>query len=194
MTIRTPQRLTWKQTRARIRADHQRLVAFTEVHRPDAPSLVWCSPAFLSVLLYRLASHLYRARHHRLARLVWHLNLILTGADISEPADIGEGLLVPTPAGVALMGVIGRNLTVMACAGVGGELGRTDDIGAGPGLPVIGDDVTLEPHAGVLGPVRIGNEVLVRAGAVAIRDIPSGSIVEAPRARIIPPPPESPDA
>lgn len=178
-------RLRWRETRARIRADHRRFVAMRREQRPDAPGRAYLHPAFLAVLLYRLSNHLYRAGHPWLARLFWHLNLVLTGADISEPADIGEGFVVPTPAGVAIMGVAGRNLTVMACSGLGGEMGRRDDIGAGPGLPVLGDDVTMEPHTGALGPIRIGDSVRICAGAVVTGDVPANSVVAGHRTRVI---------
>src|SRR5438105_5363064 len=106
-------------------------------------------PSFLCVLFYRLSNHFFRAGNKRIARVFWHLNMLITGADISPPVDLGGGLVIMTPAGTAIMGNAGRNLTVMACAGLGGEIGRHEDIGAGPGLPVLGDDVILEPHCGV---------------------------------------------
>ena len=142
-------------------------------------------PSFVCALLFRLSNHSYRAGHQRLARLVWHLNVIATGADISEPNDIGEGLLITSPPGTAITAKAGRNLTVMPCAGLGGELGRWEDVGAGPGLPVLGDDVTLEPHSGVLGPVRIGHRVRLTAGTVVTQDVPDDTIVEGPRPRFV---------
>lgn len=178
-------RLTWKQTFARIRSDHAQLVRLLAEHRSNPPHSARLHPGFICVALYRLSNHLYRARHPWVARMIWHMNLILTGADISEPANIDEGLVVPTPAGVAIMGTAGRNLTVMACSGLGGELGRREDIGAGPGLPIVGDDVIMEPHTGVLGPVRVGNRVRIRAGCVVTREVADDSVLEPPRARFL---------
>jgi serine O-acetyltransferase len=115
---------------------------------------------------------------------VWHFNTLLTGADISEPADLGEGLVIVSPPGTTIMGTAGRNLTVMPCAGMGGEVGRRKNVGAGPGLPLLGDDVILEPHTAVLGPVRIGHFVRVPAGIVLTTDVPDGSEIERPRLRL----------
>ena len=42
-------------------------------------------------------------------------------------------------------------------------------IGGGPGLCVIGDDVILEPHCGILGPVRVGHRVTIGAGIAWLR-------------------------
>lgn len=178
------ERLTWKQTLAKLRADHVRLVSLLGARHPHPPSQAYFHPSFICVFLYRVSNHLYRSNHRWLARFIWHANVLLTGADISEPADLGEGLVVLHPAGVAIMGTAGRNLTVMACAGLGAELKRYEDIGAGPGFCLIGDDVVLEPHSGVLGPVRTGHRVRVGAGITLTRDVPDDTIVEGPRLRL----------
>lgn len=152
------------------------------LHAPR-PAIVALHPSFLCVFLYRIANHFSRGGHRYLARVFWHLNILITGADISESVDLGAGLVVVSPPGVSLMGNAGRNLTVMPCAGLGGEIGRTEDVGAGPGLPVVGDDVILEPHSGVMGPVRIGHRV--RIGAGVTQDVADDTIVERPQPRFI---------
>ncbi|MGH7669592.1 MAG: hypothetical protein ACRENQ_08850 [Gemmatimonadaceae bacterium] len=119
-----------------------------------------------------------------LARLVGQTNTFVTGADISSATDVGEGLVIVSPAGTALYGKAGRNLTVMPCAGFGGELaGRNDDIGGGPGFPVLGDDVVLEPHVGILGPCRIGDRARITAGTAIFHDVPPDAVAEGPRPR-----------
>ncbi len=180
---RTP--LAWSETRARIRADRARIeeILAGELGRPAVGLL---HPSFVCAFLYRISNHLWRRGHRHAARLAWHLNFVLTGGDISEPADLGPGLVVVAPPGVALMAKAGRNLTVMPCAGLGGELGRREDVGAGPGVPVLGDDVILEPHCGVLGPVRIGSRVRIRSGVPVTRDVPDDTIVEGPAPKLIP--------
>lgn len=180
-------RLHWRDTLARLRADHARLVALAGAQEIGT---LWQAlrrqPAMQCVALYRLSNHLWRSDRRWPARLVWHLNLLLTGADISEPADLGPGLVIPNPAGVAIMGTAGRNLTVLACAGLGGEIGRREDVGAGPGLSLLGDDVLLRPHSGVLGPVRVGHRVVVGVGIAVTSDVADDTLVEGPRARLVP--------
>jgi serine O-acetyltransferase len=177
--------LKWKQTVERIRADRERLSAFQASLGCENPRWLLLRPSFLCVFLHRVSHHFYCRGHQYIARFVWHLNVILTGADISAPNDLEGGLLVVSPAGIAIMGKAGRNLTVMPCAGLGSELGRWQDIGAGPGLPVLGDDVILEPHSGVLGPTRIGNRVRIGAGIAVTFDVPDDTLVEGPRPRVI---------
>jgi serine O-acetyltransferase len=182
MSLRSP--LTWRETRLRLRADRERLRAvLADVGRPAGA--LWAHPSYWCVAMYRLANHFDRRGHNWLGRIFWHLNLVLTGADINPPADLGPGLVVLSPAGVAIMGTAGRNLTVMACAGLGGETGRHEDIGAGPGLALLGDDVVLGPHTAVLGPVRVGSRVRLQHGLVLTRDVPDDVVVEGGRTRVL---------
>lgn len=178
-------RLTWYETFARLRADRQRLAAVLSGLSGSSSLHLSLHPSFVCVCFYRIAAHFHRAGHRFIARFFWHLNAIVTAADIPPQADFGPGLVILSPPATALMGVAGRNLTVMPCAGMGGELGRREDIGAGPGLPLLGDDVLLEPHTGILGPIRIGHRVKVPAGVVLTQDVPDDCAVEGPPPRFI---------
>ena len=119
---------------------------------------------------------------------------MLTGADISEPADLGPGLVVLHPPGTAIMCRAGKNLTVLAASGIGGEIGRREDIAGWPGVPLLGDDVVLGPHSGILGPVIVGNRVRICPCSVIVRNIPDDTVVESPRVKILHAnPPSKPD-
>ncbi len=180
---RPPQPSSWTATFACLRADRRRIVQLL-----SGPGNVvggaWLHPSFICVVLYRISHHFHLKGHSLLARLVGQANTFITGADISPAMDAGEGLVIVNPAGTALYGKAGRNLTVMPCAGVGGELaGRADDIGGGPGFPVIGDDVVLEPHVGVLGPCRIGDRARILSGTAIFHDVPADGVAEGPPPR-----------
>jgi serine O-acetyltransferase len=177
--------LSISETKARIRADRQRLAALVHPEAADAAHSLVIHPSFVCAVLHRISHHLYRGGHRHLARLFWHLNTLVTGADISANSDLGEGLVIVNPAGTSICAHAGRNLTVMPLSGLGSEIGRREDVGAGPGLPLLGDDVVLEPHAGVLGPVRVGHRVRVGAGVMVLRDVPDDTHVEAPAARFL---------
>jgi serine O-acetyltransferase len=165
--------------------DYDRLCEQRARQAPFVTGGAWLSASFLCVLLYRLSNHFYRARHHWISRALWHLNVLLTGADISDPADLGAGLVVLHPPGTSIMGTAGRNLLVAACCGIGGEVGRHTTVAGWPGVPLIGDDVVLEPHSGIIGPVRIGDRVRVGAGTIVCRDVPDDTLVESPRVRFL---------
>jgi serine O-acetyltransferase len=168
-----------------LREDHRRLLPYIAAFPENAPTHAYTHPSFLCVVLYRVSTYFFRRGHRHVARIFWHLNSALTGADISPPADLGPGLVILNPAGVSIMGKAGRNFTVMPCSGLGGELGRREDIGGGPGLSVVGDDVTLEPFSGVLGPFRIGDRVRVPSGIVVIQDLPDDCELVGPAVRIL---------
>lgn len=179
-----PGPITWGETRRRLRADRLRLRETLESQRGSS-SMLFLHPSWICVLIHRLSHYAFRRGHRFVARFLWHLNMVVTGADISEPCNLGEGLLILSPPGTAIMGWAGRNLTVMPLAGIGGELGRREDVGAGPGLPVLGDDVVLEPFTGVLGPIRLGDRVRIAAGTVITRDVPADTVVTGPQAKLI---------
>ncbi|MBK8959366.1 MAG: hypothetical protein IPM80_13250 [Proteobacteria bacterium] len=183
----TPARHPWSDVCATLRVDLARLRQERLLRTPYTGGPAWFSASFLCVGLFRLSHYLYCARHTWLSRAVWHLNCLLTGADVSEPAEIGAGLVILHPTGTALMGTIGRNLTVMACAGIGGEVGRHEKVASWPGVPLVGNDVVLEPHSGILGPVIVGNRVRISAGACVTRAIPDDTVVESPRTRFFKP-------
>ncbi len=178
------QTLTWRETRARLAADRKRLTALVADALGQTPRWIVLHPGYLCVMLYRVSHYLHGKRRRLLARFVWHLNTLLTAADISPPCRIGEGLVILHPAGIAVSGNAGRNLTIVGLTGLGSEFGRRDDVGAGPGLPVLGDDVVLETNTGVLGPVRIGNRVRVRSGCTAVRDVGDDMIVSGLEMRV----------
>lgn len=70
----------------------------------------------------------------------------------------------------------------MGDGGIGGGF-DSNDIGGGPGLPVVGDDVMMAFRSMVLGPVRIGNGTRIGPSAQVMRNVPANSVVAAPLSR-----------
>lgn len=173
-------------TRSRLRADRARLRTWLGSHHQRQPRCLLFESRYLCVWLQRWAHWLHQGGHPGLARLIYHFNLVLTGADLPPRSDIGGGWLVTAPVALTVCGNAGRNFTVGALAGLGGEMSGSDDRGAGPGLPVLGDDVTIGTHAGVLGAVCIGNNVSIAPGCVVRKDVADDSVVEpyGPRVRV----------
>lgn len=166
-------KLTWKESRRRLMADKAafyRHLGFETASRPGIPMF---HPSYQCVFLYRVSRFCFVNGHIYLARFFWHLNLLLTGADIPPISDIGEGFCVVHTAGCILVGKVGKNLILHGVCGMGGGRNAAD-IGAGPGLPIVGDDVEIEFGAGILGGVRVGNGVRVGHRVVVTRDVPDG--------------------
>lgn len=161
--------MTLAETRARLARDRERLESCL-AERAIATRCVGCLPAWTSVVLYRY-SHWLFARGWRVAsRLLWQLNLWITGADISPMADLGPGLVILHPFAVTITGNAGRDFFVEGWGGLGGGMAM-DDVGAGPGVPILGDGVRLDRGAMVLGPVRIGHRVRIGPGCTVVRDV-----------------------
>lgn len=175
--------ITWKETRQRLRADRARLLAVLAAEGQPRPWWLGAHRRWLAVWLFRWSHYFWMRGPRPLGRALWHLNLLLTGAEFDPTSEIDGGFTIASPMALTFNGRAGRNLTMMPLSGIGGELGRGADVGGGPGLPVLGDDVILEAHAGVLGPVRVGDRVRVRAGCVVTRDVPDDIIVEPAPAR-----------
>ncbi len=137
-----------------------------------------------AILLFRLSQLAGRAVPV-LGSILKQVNHVLTGADLAWQAQVGPGLVLHHPTGV----VIGPHVTIGArCTvqqgvtlggGGGDEGGRSDS-------PVIGSRVELGPGSRVLGPVRVGNDSLVAANAVVVRDVPDGSVARGVPARSYP--------
>jgi len=167
--------ITWHETRARLRADRARLEAHSGAE--GNRRLMWLQPSYQCVLLHRLSFY-FHSRGNRLAgRALWHLNLLLTGCDIAPISDVGGGLIVQFPLATGLIGTVGRNCTIEGHCGIGGGTRRKGDIGAGPGLPIIGDDVVLGWGALVMGPIHVGHRVTIGHGAVVTSDVPDDTVV-----------------
>ena len=98
--------------------------------------------------------------------------------DISSTAPIGGGLIVQHGYGTIIAPKsVGRNCWVNQ----GVTIGYTND----NDCPIIGDNVTVYCGAKILGNVHIGNNVIVAANAVVVKDVPDNCVVGGVPAKII---------
>lgn len=162
----------FSEVRGALRADR-------EHWRQYRRSPVRLQAGYQASCLYRLSRYAFEREWRIAAWFLWIANIWWTGADITPSSQIGGGLYMPQPNGVVIAGAVGR------CAALGtqvviGGLTKTPaaDIGAGPGLPVLGDCVTVESRASVLGPIRIGDGSRIGPGCVVRTSIYPGEGVE----------------
>lgn len=127
--------------------------------------------------LAALRRKLVHARHR-----LWS---IVAGADIPLGTSIGGGLRLPHPNGIVIHPdvEIGPNCMIYQQVTIGSD---------GAGVPRIGGHVDFGAGAKVLGPISIGDHVLIGANAVVIRDVPSHSMAVGVPARIVPLPQSEP--
>lgn len=130
--------------------------------------LVVHHPEFRSVVHYRLTP-LPRALRWLLRRAYPPLASLHIGSP-----HVGAGLFVEH----------GWS-TVLTAASVGEDCWVNQGVTVGHtgrGQPVIGDRVRLGAGAVVVGPVRVGHDAVVGAGAVVRSDVPAGAVVVPPEA------------
>lgn len=93
----------------------------------------------------------------------------MTGADIPLNCKIEGGLLLPHPNGIVIhpLARIGPNCLIFQQVTIG-----VTKVGQAP--PVIGGHVDIGSGAKILGDVRIGDDALIGANAVVLKDVPAG--------------------
>ncbi|OLR92107.1 serine O-acetyltransferase [Actinokineospora bangkokensis] len=163
-----------------FRADLRAVTGRDRVGPVRAAWLVLTRPGVLATLLYRWQ----QAADQRVAApLLRSLNHVLTGADFVVGAEIGPGVRIEHPNGIAIgtRAVVGANAFICQRVTLGERLGEN----RGHEYPVVGDDVFLGAGATVLGPVRIGSGAMVGAAAVVLHDVPAGAVAAGNPARIV---------
>ena len=180
-----PDRQTWADTRALIRSDLSRIASHMEEGASFGHRVYYfLLPGMQALFWYRIARYWYLRRWTKLARFISLFATYLTRAEIPPTTAIGPSALVAHATGVTLFGRIGARFTIQGDGGCGGGFG-VEDIGGGPGYPVLGDDVVLAHGAKVLGAVRLGDGVHVGPCALVTSDVPAGSLVLWPKPRVI---------
>lgn len=133
------------------------------------------------IFFYKFSNWLYRHRVPMLPKFIWKLNYLLFNCSVPASCTIGSG----TKFGYGGMAVIlhartkiGKNCIIGSCVTIGGKSGWYE-------VPVIGDNVEIHSGAKIIGPVRIGNNVIIGANAVVTKDIPDNCVVAGIPAKII---------
>ncbi len=125
-------------------------------------------PGARSVGLYYASKWAFSHNLTPLALVLYNLNLTIHGCDISYKADIGPGLKIYHPVGIVVgLARAGKNLTLGQNCTVGNRDQHTRD---GRSFPVLGDDVTINAGAAVIGPITLGDGVKVGVNAVVFKD------------------------
>jgi serine O-acetyltransferase len=114
-------------------------------------------------------------------KLVKLVSEILTGIELPCEVPIGKRFKMEHFGDIIVSGdaVFGDDVIIRNGVTVG--LRHTGVRGA----PLVGDRVDIGAGAKLLGPIKIGNDVVIGANAVVIEDVPANSIAVGVPARII---------
>ena len=133
-------------------------------------------------IAHRFSHKLYQGGHTLAARAVSQGAKMITGIEIHPGATIGRGLVIDHGSGVVIgeTAEIGDNVTLYQGVTLGGT-GKDE----GKRHPTLGDGVMVGAGAKVLGPLTIGNNAKIAAGAVVLDDIPADSTAVGIPAKVV---------
>ena len=135
-----------------------------------------------AILAYRVAHKLYVSKHYFSARFVSQMARKMTGIEIHPGATIGKGFFIDHGMGVVIGETteIGDGCTIyqgVTLGGTGKDIGKRH--------PTLGNNVMVGAGAKVLGPVKIGDNTKIAAGAVVLREIPNDSTAVGIPAKVV---------
>ncbi|MET0332971.1 MAG: DapH/DapD/GlmU-related protein [Rhizobacter sp.] len=139
----------------------------------------WWEQGFWAMLVYRFGRWRYGVRpvvlrkfFSLLYKIAYKFVQIITGIDLPCEVDVGRNFVIDHFGGIIVSGYarFGDNCRIRHDVCVG--LSHTDE----PCAPIIGNNVDIGAGAKILGPITIGDNVLIGANAVVITDVPSNSI------------------
>jgi serine O-acetyltransferase len=115
-----------------------------------------------------LARKAFSLIYHLLFKLVQ----IVAGIELPCEVDVGQNFIIDHFGGIVISGYakFGDNCRIRNGVVVG--LRHVEDKRA----PIIGNNVDIGAGAKLLGPIRIGDNVLIGANAVVLCDVPNDSI------------------
>lgn len=130
---------------------------------------------------YRMSRLLGNVKLGVAARFLMKITERVSSVSISPSARIGPGLCIRHGLNVVIgkSAVIGDHCTIMQGTTIGGNFHKEkkDDEGNTFSQPIIGNYVHLGVGSTIIGPVRIGNHVIVGANTTVAKDISDYSIV-----------------
>lgn len=173
------------RTRELIRADYLR-------YRAGSSSVLGVVQrhGFWAGLSYRISHHLLHTPPSWCPRVVRSAAILLLGKlavflcnmEIPARCEIGPGLalrhfgpvVIHPDVRIGADCTIGHSVTI----GIGGRGDRR-------GTPVLGDGVWVGPHSITFGPLAIGDDAAIGAGAVVVADVPDHAVVVGNPARVV---------
>ena len=142
----------------------------------------WLYNGYKAIRSHRRANFLQRHGLRLLARWESQRCVRRTGIEIHPAAKIGRRFFIDHGTGVVIGETteIGDDCTLYQGVTLGGTGKDT-----GKRHPTLGDHVMVGAGAKVLGPIRIGNNVQIAAGAVVLTDIPDNCTAVGIPARVV---------
>lgn len=144
---------------------------------------------FWVMIVYRYGRWRYRVRPVPLRklfslvyRILFKIIQIVTGVELPCEVEVGRNFVIDHFGGIIVSGYAKFGDDCRIRNGVVVGLRRVGE----PCAPVFGNNVDIGTGAKILGPISIGDNVLIGANAVVLTDVPSNSIASGVPATIKP--------
>jgi serine O-acetyltransferase len=139
----------------------------------------WSAQGFWVMLVYRfgrwrygLRPALLRKLGSALYKLLYKLVQVATGIELPCEVIVGRRFIIDHFGGIVISGFTSFGDDCRIRSGVVIGLRRVDE----PSAPRIGNNVDIGTGAKILGPITIGDNVVIGANAVVLQDVPANSI------------------
>ncbi|MEA4962005.1 serine O-acetyltransferase EpsC [Lutispora sp.] len=128
-----------------------------------------CYPGLHAIIFYRISHFFYKKGAFLIARLISQAGRFFTGVEIHPGAVIGKRLFIDHGMGIVIGETteIGDDVTLyqgVTLGGTGKDKGKRH--------PTIHNNVTIGSGAKILGPITVGKNAKIGAGAVVLRCVP----------------------
>ena len=176
--------MRFDDVRSLFRADAERYLFYTnrKFSQRSLAVILATQPGILATALYRFGhwAHQQEGLKGRWCRILHDLAQrpieILTGISIAPTAHVGPGLYIAHFGGV----IVGASCVI----GTRCNLGPDTLISSGRGderrPPRLGDRVNVSSGGRVLGPIHVGDDVMIGVNVVVIADVPARTVLAAP--------------
>ncbi len=145
-------------------------------------SVVFLYAGFHALVWHKPAHFLYRHHRYTFARLISQLGRHFTGIEIHPGATIGKNLFIDHGMGIVIgeTAEIGDNCTIyhgVTLGGTGKDTGKRH--------PTIGNNVLIGAGAKVLGPFKVGDNSMIGANSVVLKEVPPNTTVAGVPGRMV---------
>lgn len=133
-----------------------------------------CYPGVWAIIFHRPAHWCYRHNLKLAARMISQFARTVTGIEIHPGAKLGRRIMIDHGMAVIIgeTAEVGDDCTIYQGVTLGGT-GKDE----GKRHPTLGNRVMVSSGAKVLGPIKIGDDCKIGAGAVVLHEVPSGCTV-----------------
>ena len=121
---------------------------------------------------YQVKPALLRKVFSLLYKVLFKLIQIITGIELPAEVNVGKNFVIDHFGGIIISGYASFGDDCRIRNGVVVGLKNIDQ----PIAPIIGNRVDIGAGAKLLGPIKIGDDVIIGANAVVITDVPNNSI------------------